>query len=74
MIHVRFLNGAPDDASAARLGRLLTGTENEADRLAMLPAKLPDGSRDPRTMPGWRPGFKPIGSGGGRAVTAGAPA
>ncbi len=74
MIHVRFLNHAPDSESAARLSRLLTGTDTEADRAALLPvdARLPGGGRDPRTMPGWRPGFRAIGQGGGQTVTAGA--
>lgn len=73
MIHVRFLNAAPDDAAAARLGRLLTGADTEEDRLTLLPpTRLPGGGRDPRTMPGYRPGFKPIGQGGGQAVTVGA--
>lgn len=71
MIHVRFLNNAPDSDSAARLSRLLTGTDTEADRATLLPTKLPDGSRDPRTMPGYRPGFKTIGQGGGQRMTVG---
>lgn len=71
MIHVRFLNAAPDSDAAARLGRFLIGADTEEDRLELLPERLPGGGRDPRTMPGYRPGFKTIGQGGGQRVTAG---
>lgn len=71
MIHVQFLNAEPDSDAAARLGRLLAGVETDDDRAALTPTPKGQG-RDPRTMPGWRPGFKPIGAGGGQAVTVGA--
>lgn len=72
MIHVRFLNAAVDDEAAARLGRLLAGNETEDDLATLAPPKAGAG-RDPRTMPGWRKGFKPVGQGGSQAVTVGAP-
>lgn len=78
MIHVRFLSAATNDEAAARLGRLLAGVETEADRAALAPppeltpAQARGGRmvRDPRTLPGWRPGYKQLGTGGER-VTAG---
>jgi hypothetical protein len=73
VIHVRFLQAAPDDEAAARLGRLLVGAETDDDRAAMTPTPKGQG-RDPRTMPGWRPGFRRIGEAvAGQAVTVEAP-
>lgn len=75
MIHVQFLNTATDDEAGARLGRLLAGLETEADIAAITP--FADGPapgerpragqkvRDPRTLPGWRPGYRQVGQGAG---------
>lgn len=79
VIHVRFLSSATDDEAAARLGRLLAGVETEADRAALAPplevtpneARAGRRVRDPRTLPGWRPGYRQVGQGGGQQITAG---
>lgn len=66
MIHVRFLENATDDTESARLSRVLAGTATDDDLAAITPtpalteAPRPGVQvRDPRTMPGWRPGYAP---------------
>lgn len=81
VIHVRFLQQAPDDEAAQRLGRLLAGVATDDDLAALAPPPKVSGPqaaagrrvRDPRQLPGWRPGFRELGEGGpGQRVTAGA--
>jgi hypothetical protein len=73
VIHALLIESNPE--LALKLTAALTGDAGSMAELVGEPEPAvelgPTIVRDPSTLPGWRPGFKPIGpAGGGQFVTA----